>query len=126
MQTKHAIIAFSQSEKVKSGLIWCSNFAHIAQNLPPQEQRGAITLLGNLVAFLLNEVQLARQASGETIWLEVEKILNKARVLIESGVGQETTHHFTQALSQTNRIGQKAMTDLIDKGLISPSLLTRG
>lgn len=119
MQTKQAIISFSQSEKVKSGLIWCSQCAQICQNLEAAEQQGALKLLQSLIAMISNEVQLARQASGDNVWLEVDKILNNARVMADSGVGQQTEYHFTQALSQVNRIGQKAMTELLDKGLLT-------
>lgn len=119
METKQAIISFSQSEKVKSGLIMCSQCAQLADNLSAQEQLGAVKLLQSLVAMITNEAQLARQASGNDIWLEVEKNLNTARVMVDSGVSQEATYHFTQALSQVNRIGQEAMTHLVEKGMFA-------
>jgi hypothetical protein len=119
MDTKKAIISFSQSEKVKSGLIWCSQSANLIENLPVQEQPGALKVLQALVAMISNEIQLARQVSGDGIWLEVDKLLNTARVMIDSGVCQEAAYHFTQALSQVNRIGQSAMTELIEKGLLA-------
>lgn len=118
MESKQAIVSFSQSEKVKSGLIWCSQCAQLAQNMPPPEQLGAIGILRSLLAMIANEVQLARHVSRDPVWLEVEKILNMARVMIDSGVSHEAVYHFTQALSQVNRIGQQAMTALIDKGLL--------
>ena len=117
MESKQAIVSFSQSEKVKSGLIWCSQCAQVAQNMPQPEQSGAVRLLQNLIAMITNEVQLARQVSGDPVWLEVEKIMNMARVMVDSGVSHEAVYHFTQALSQVNRVGQRAMTALIEKGL---------
>lgn len=119
MQTRQAIIAFSQSEKVKSALIWCSTCAHLSQNMPEQQQQGAVRVLQSLVAMVANEVQLARQASGEPIWLEVDKILNTARIMIDSGVSGEAEYHFTQALTQVNRIGQKSLTYLMEQGMMS-------
>ncbi len=119
MQTKQAVISFSQSEKVKSGLIWCSQCAQLAENLPPEEKRGAVTLLQSLMAMVANEAQLARQAGGNDIWLEVEKIMNTARVMVDSGVAEEATYHFTQALSQVNRIGQQSMTHLVEQGIFT-------
>jgi len=118
MDTRQAIISFSQSEKIKSGLIWCSQCAQLADHMNQPEQQGAVRVLQALVAMLANEMQLARQTTAEAIWLEAEKMLNKARVMIDSGISQEAVHHFTQTLSQVNRIGQKAMGDLIDKGLM--------
>jgi hypothetical protein len=119
VETRQAIISFAQSEKIKSGLIWCSQCADLAHNLPTPEQIGAMRLVQSLVGMILSEAQLARQASGDVIWLEAERAINTARVMIDSGVGHEVVYHFTQALSQVNRIGQKAMSELIAKGLIS-------
>ena len=119
MNSKQAVISFSQSEKVKSGLIWCSQCAQIAENLPAEEKRGAVELLKSLMAMVANEAQLARQAGKNDIWLEVEKLMNTARVMVDSGVVEEATYHFTQALSQVNRIGQQSMTYLVDQGLVS-------
>jgi hypothetical protein len=119
METKQAIISFAQGEKVKSGLIWCSQCVHLAQNLPPAEQTGAVKVLQALVAMIANEAQLARQAGKDPVWLDVDKSLNTARVMIESGVMEEATYHFTQTLSQVNRISQKAMTYLMDQGLLA-------
>jgi hypothetical protein len=119
MEVKQAIISFSQSEKVKSGLIWCSQCVQVSQNLSDEGRQGAVQMISTLVAMIASEVQLARQVSKDDVWLEVEKILHTARVMINSGVSEEATHHFTQALSQVNRIGQRAMTLLIDKGLLA-------
>ncbi|RJQ86887.1 MAG: hypothetical protein C4519_01425 [Desulfobacteraceae bacterium] len=119
METRQAIISFSQSEKIKSGLIWCSQCVHILQNLPAPEQQGALRLLQALVAMIGSEAQVSRQASQDPVWSEVDKILNNARIMIDSGVGHEVDYHFTQALSQVNRIGQRAMTHLMDKGLLT-------
>ena len=116
MEPKQAIISFSQGEKIKSGLIWCSHCIQVAQNLPQPEQAGAVRVIQGLVAMIANEAQLARQASKDQIWLEVDKCLNTARVMIESGVIEEATYHFTQTLSQVNRISQKAMTHLVENG----------
>jgi hypothetical protein len=119
METRHAIISFSQGEKVKSGLIWCTHCVQILQNLAVPEQNGALQLLNSLIAMIANEAQVARQVSGDPVWLEVDKHLNNARIMIESGVSNEAEYHFTQALSQVNRISQKAMTHLMDEGLLS-------
>lgn len=117
MEVKQAIISFSQSEKVKSGLIMCNQCAQLTGNLQQGEQSGAVKLLQSLVSMISNEAQLARQVSGDAMWLEVEKCLNNARVMIDSGVSDEATYHFTQALSRVNSVGQKAMTHLVEQGL---------
>ncbi|MEJ2156647.1 MAG: hypothetical protein P8X96_15005 [Desulfobacteraceae bacterium] len=117
MENKAAIISFSQGEKVKSGLIWCSQCVQLIQNLAEKEQSGALTLLQSLLNMVANEAQLARSASGDEAWLEAEKSLSTARVMINSGVSEEAIYHFTQALSQVNRISQRAMTYLVESGI---------
>jgi hypothetical protein len=118
MESKQMIISFSQGEKVKSGLIWCSQCIQIAQNLAQPEQSGAVRVIQGLVAMIANEVLLARQASQDPVWLEVDRALKTARVMIESGVIEEALYHFTQTLSQVNRISQKAMTYLVEHALL--------
>jgi hypothetical protein len=119
MQTREAIISFSQSEKVKTGLIWCSQCLQLALNMSPEDQQGAMQVVRGLVSMIAKESQLARQASKDDIWLEVDKCLNTARVMLDSKVEEEATYHLTQALSQVNRIGQQAMTELLNQGLLS-------
>ncbi len=117
MTAKQAIISFSQSEKVKSGLIWCSQCVQMIESLPEGERAGALKLTRHLLAMVMNEAQLARQAGGNDAWLHAEKDLNTARVMIDSGVPEEATYHFTQALSQVNTIGHQAMTYLIENDI---------
>lgn len=117
MEAKEAIISFSQGEKVKSALIWCSQCVQQIQNLPQEQQAGGIAMLQSLVGMMTNEAQLARRTGNDEIWLEVEKSLNTARVMMNSGVSEEATYHFTQALSQVNRISQRAMTFLVESGI---------
>lgn len=118
MENRQAILSFAQSEKVKSGLIWCSQTILITQNLPAEQQPGALQVLQAMLGMITNETHLGRQVSGDPVWMEVDKHLNNARVMIDSGVSQEATFHFTQALTQVNRIGQKAMTHLFEQGLL--------
>ena len=118
MENRQAILSFAQSEKVKSGLIWCSQTILITQNLPAEQQPGALQVLQAMLGMITNETHLGRQVSGDPVWIEVDKHLNNARVMIDSGVSQEATHHFTQALTQVNRVGQKAMTHLLEQGLL--------
>ena len=117
METKEAIISFSQGEKIKGGLIWCSQCVQMALNLPQIEQSGAVKILQGLVSMIANEVRLAQRATQDPVWSEVDKALHTAGVMVESGVLEEATYHFTQTLSQVNRISQKAMTHLVDNGM---------
>jgi hypothetical protein len=118
METKQAILSFAQGEKVKSGLIWCSQCVLVAQNLPQAERVGAVRIIQGLLAMIASEIQLAHRASQDPVWLEADKLLKTARVMIESGVIEEATYHITQTLSQVNRISQKAMAYLVDNALL--------
>ena len=118
MDARQAIISFSQSEKVKSGLIWGSQCVHLIQNMPEQDKKGAVSVLQAFVAMMANEAQLARQASGDPVWQAVDKCLNNARIMIDSGVVDEAEYHFTQGLTQVNRIGQQSMSYLLEEGLL--------
>jgi hypothetical protein len=118
METKQAIISLAQGEKVKGGLIWCSQCLQVAQNLPHTEQVGAVKVIQGLVSMIANEVRLALRASQDPVWAEVDKALHAAGVMIASGVIEEATYHFTQTLSQVNRINQQAMTCLVEKGML--------
>ena len=80
METKQAIISFSQGEKIKGGMIWCSQCVQMALNLPPAEQAGAAKVIMGLVSMIANEVQLARRASQDPVWSEVQKALHTAGV----------------------------------------------
>jgi hypothetical protein len=117
MKTKQAIISFSQGEKIKGGLIWCTQCVQVALTLPQVEQAGARKVIQGLVAMIANEVRLAQRASQDPVWSEVDKALHTAGVMVESGVIEEATYHFTQTLSQVNRISQKALTHLVDNGM---------
>lgn len=118
MENKQAILSFAQSEKVKSGLIWCSQTILMIQPLTAEQQTGALQVLQAMMGMITNEIHLGHQVSGDQVWMEVDKHLNHARVMIDSGVSQEATFHFTQALTQVNRVGQKAMTHLLEQGLL--------
>ena len=119
METRQAIISFSQSEKVKAGLIWSSQCLQLALNLSMEAQQGAIQLVRSLISMIANEAQLAHRTTNNEVWLEVDKSLNTARVMLDSGVAEEATYHLTQSLSQVNRIGQESMTELINRELLA-------
>ena len=50
--------------------------------------------------------------------LEVEKSIDTAMVMINSGVAHEAGYHLTQALTRVTTIGQRSMTILKDNGLL--------
>ena len=118
MQTDQAIKAFTQSEKLKTGLIWASQIAEVYVALPESEKPGAERILKTLIGMLASEIHIAKNAAPHETWLAAEKDVNTAQVMLNSGAGQDTGHHLTQALSKVTTIGQQSMTLLVEKGLL--------
>jgi hypothetical protein len=118
MQTNQAIIAFSQSEKLKAGLIWATQMIEVTLALPEFEKSGAERMLKTLISMIGNELVIARKAAPHAKWLEAEKDVDTAMVMLNSGVAHDSGYHLTQALSKVTTIGQQTMTLLVDKGLL--------
>ncbi|MDM8524826.1 hypothetical protein QUF80_15770 [Desulfococcaceae bacterium HSG8] len=118
MDTKEAITAFSQSDKIKSGLIWISHSIEMINSLSPPEQKGAEQIIRMFVQMLDQEIVIARRFSSDMPWDEVIKHIDKARIMLHSGVPAEATFHLTRALSRVTDIGQRSMSFLKDEGLL--------
>ena len=118
MQTREAITAFSQSEKLKTGLIWANQIIEVFAALPESERSGAESVLKMLVGMIGNEIHVAKNAAPHAIWQAAEKDLHTAQVMLNSGVANESSYHLTQALSKVTTIGQQSMSLLIEKGLL--------
>jgi hypothetical protein len=118
MKTSEAITAFSQSEKLKSGLIWATQMAEVCLALSEPDKFGAEKMLKTLVSMIGNEINVAQKTAPHDAWLEAQKDVDAAMVMLNSGVAHETGFHLTQALSKVNNVGQQSMTQLIDEGLL--------
>jgi len=122
MEIQDAIIAFSQSEKIKSGMIWLSQSVQMLDALTPPEKMGGEKVIKTIIYMLANEIQLARKLAPDENWQEVEKHLHLAVVMVNSRVVQESVFHLTRALAQVTNIGNRSMSVLIEKGLIEKQL----
>ena len=118
MKTQDAIMAFSQSEKIKSGLIWISQALGIVAGFNVSEKQGAEKTVRAFLDMLFHEIRLARNIIEEESWEAIEKSLDQAMVMINSGVANESVVHITQALSQVTSIGHRSMSFLKDEGLL--------
>ncbi len=118
METNQAIMAFSQSEKVKTGLIGTSQSLELLGGMAFPEKDGAQKVIRMNIEMIRQEIQLARNLSGDPSWDEIDKFVSKALVMIDSGVAPEAVLHLTQALSQVTGIGHRSMTFLKEKGLL--------
>jgi hypothetical protein len=118
MQIHQAIKAFSQSEKLKSGLIWSSQIVEVYIALPESEKPGAERILKILISMIGHEINIAKKAAPHNIWLDAEKDVDTAMVMVNSGVAHESGYHLTRALSKVTTIGQQSMAFLVDQGLL--------
>ena len=118
MQTNQSIKAFSQSEKLKSGLIWAAQIVEVYNALPEPEKPGAERILKTLIGMIASEIHIAKNAAPHEIWLAAEKDINTAIIMLNSGVAHDSAYHLTQALSKVTTIGQQSMSFLVDKGLL--------
>lgn len=110
MKVRDAIMAFSQSEKIKAGLIWVSQILQFLETLPEPEKRGAEKTSRLIIGMIVHEIQLGKTFTNGVSWEGVTKHIDKAVAMINSGVASEATVHLTQALSQVTSIGHRAMS----------------
>ncbi len=118
MSVKEAIIAFSQSEKIKSGLIWLSQAIEIQKSLSETERRGAEKSVRTVLSMVGREIQVGGKIVPDASWVDAEKHVDLAMVMMNSGVPTEAVYHMTQALSRVTDIGQRALTLLKGQGFI--------
>ena len=118
MEISKSIMAFSQSEKIKSGLIWISQALEMLQGLNSAERGGGEKMMSALLNMIGHEIQLAKAVAGGAEWDEIEPYIDKAVVMVNSGVGQEATVHLSMALSKVTNIGHQSMTFLKEKSLL--------
>jgi len=118
MDTRSYVIAFSQSEKIKAGLIWASSTVEMNNGLAEHDKTGSQQVIGALVSMVANEVQVAMKMAPDERWEEALKHLNKALVMIHSNVAQEATFHISRALSHATSICQTAMTQLVEQSVL--------
>ena len=118
MNTQEAVLAFSQSEKIKSGLIWISQVLEFLTGLPVPEKKGAERIIDAILSMILHEIRLAKKAIQDESWDDIEKCINRSAIMINSGVASESITHLTKALSHVTTIGSQAMTVLKEQSLI--------
>ena len=116
--TREAILAFSQSEKIKAGIIWVTQALGILAGLPEKNRKSAERMAHVFIGMMLRDVHLAVKVTAESSWREVEKNIDLALVMLDSGVSQEAGYHLTRALSHVTDIGRRSMRRLKDEGLL--------
>jgi len=115
---KEAILSLAQSEKVKAGLIWASQTLDILGSLPEEQRKGAERMIQLFLNMISQEVALAKAITRQESWDNVDGHLEKALVMVSSGVGQEAVVHLSRALSSVTTIAQQSMSLLKDRHLL--------
>jgi hypothetical protein len=113
-----AMIGFSLSEKVMSGLLGATCCAQQAAALEGLPRQGALALTESLIGMVMGETLCARRLTAEADWDEAVQFMDKARVMIRSGVPQEAPFHLTRALRLVAGIGERAARRLQDLDLL--------
>ena len=118
MEIKEAITAFSQSEKIKSSIIWASQAVEAFISLSEEEKPGAAKIIRAVISMIGHEIQLCRKSAPNDFWNDVDKSLDMALVMIDSNVAHESVYHLTRALTKVTSIGQQSLTCLKENGLM--------
>ena len=118
MHTREAILSFSQSEKIKAGIIWLTQALDMLNTIPEKQRRNAERVAHVFLSAMLRDIHLSVRLSGDSAWRDAEKNVDMALVMLDSGVASESTYHITRALGSVTAIGQRAMAHLKDEGLL--------
>lgn len=118
MKTNETITAFSQSEKIKAGIIWVSQMIEFLEGLPGEQRKGGERVVRMLLGMVAQEMALARVLTRSDHWREGESHVEKAVVMVESGVAEEALLHLSKALSKVTNIAQASMSLLKESGLL--------
>ena len=118
MNVTEAIISFSQSEKIKSGLIWAIHLLEMRESIPQNQRNGAEKILEALIDMIGHEIHLTGNMIHEKAWIEAGQSIDLALVMIRSKVPEESSFHLTNAISRVTSLGQRAMTYLKNHGYL--------
>jgi len=118
LNTRRAIFAFSQGEKIKAGLIWTSHLIGALDSTYGGDRHETRQVGRALLEMVRQDVHLATRIAEDQIWNKVDDAIERALVMIDSGVMTESVTHLTTALSHVTTIIQRAMQFLQEKGLL--------
>lgn len=114
-----AILAFAQSEKIKSSLISITQTLEFLPALSPEERSGAEKVVRLLLGMTMHEVALAKTlATRGWDWDDLAALLEKALVMTDSGVAQEASVLLARAISLATTVGQRTMVFLKEEHLL--------
>ena len=85
MRDNKPVMAFCQSEKIKSGIIWVSQSVQLLLGLHEPERSGGERMVKVLLEMVLSEVSLAETLVGAEEWEAARGHLERAAVMSPSG-----------------------------------------
>ncbi len=115
MNVREAVIAFSQSEKIKSGLIWVSN---AVLSLQPEDLPGGEKIITLFAEMTATEFLVARRMAPNDRWADAQRSMDTALVMLHSGAAQDAVFHLTKALTEVTSIAQQAMSFLREREIL--------
>lgn len=118
MKVQEAVMAFCQSEKIKTGIIWVSQSLQLLESLPEPERKGGIEIIKALTNMITHEIRLAERYADDVSWADADKYVEQAVIMIDSGVAFEAVSFLTKALSNITTIGHRSMSFLKEQGLL--------
>jgi hypothetical protein len=118
MEVNEVITAFSQSEKIKSAIIWASQAMEMYMSLPEAEKSGALKILRAVISMIGHEIGICKKSAPNALWGEAQKSIDTAIVMINSNVPHESVFHLTQALTKITSIGHQSLSVLKEKELM--------
>ncbi len=111
-KNKDAVVALMLGEKLKTGTIWVQQLIPIGDSLKSEQQHLFRDILGRFLSMLEREVYLGQQMIPSQSWMEMKKSLDKAVVMLNSGLTNECQYHLTMLLSQVTNLCQRAWEEL--------------
>jgi len=117
-ETRKAIIVFHYAEKIKSSLIMTANLLNVLESLENEEIAGAEKLLVAYLNSLIQEVNIAANASGVKGFRDVSAKLEEAIEQTKQHNYAKITNLISEAISTATTIANQAAETLKEKDLI--------
>lgn len=115
---QNAVIEYAQSEKLKTGLIWIIQVVESAATLKVHENQNASSFIQILLRLATQETRIARRMIRTEEWDDIERHIDMAIVMVNSGVTSEASFHLTKALSGVTTLAERSMSLLKRHGLL--------
>ncbi len=115
---QNAVIEYAQSEKLKTGLIWIIQVVESSATMEAHGNPGAAGIIHILLRLSTQETRIARRMIKTEEWDDIERHIDMAIVMVNSGVPGEASFHLTRALSGVTSLAERSMSLLKRHGLL--------